>query len=336
MKKEASFWEKIKDSKVKCNLCSHKCRINNGDVGICGVRKNEEGRLFSLIYGSFSSMAVDPIEKKPLYHFYPGSSVFSMGTVGCNFKCLHCQNADISTADTSFSYMREITPEESVKLAKERGCQGIAFTYNEPGIWYEFTLDSARLAKENDLYTCYVTNGYISKEPLEEISAFLDAMNIDVKAFTEGFYKKVCKARLEPVLETCVLAKKLGIHIELTYLVIPGYNDSLNEIEKFCRWVVENLDENVPVHFSRFHPDHDMLDVPATPMNTMKNVYDIVIKSGLKFVYLGNVPSGDYENTFCPNCGNLCVERSFFDVKLKGLDKNKCSKCGNTLPFILS
>jgi len=161
-------------------------------------------------------------------------------------------------------------------------------------------------------------------------------MNIDVKAFTEDFYKKVCKARLKPVLETCVLAKKLGIHIELTYLVIPGYNDSLDEIEKFCMWVVENLDEDVPVHFSRFHPDHDMLDVAATPMATMKNVYDTAMKSGLKFVYLGNVPSGDYENTFCPNCGNLCIERSYFDVKLKGLDKNKCSKCGNTLPFIRS
>jgi len=335
MKKEASFWSKLEDSAAQCGLCAHNCRIKEGKSGFCGVRKNENGRLFSLIYGSCSSMAVDPVEKKPFYHFYPGTKVFSMGTVGCNFKCLHCQNHDISTADTSFPSIRDISPEKSIRLAKEDDCQGIAFTYNEPSIWYEFTLDSARLAKKNGLYTCYVTNGYISKEPLKEISPFLDAMNIDVKGFTEEFYKKVCKARLQPVLDTCILAKKLGIHIELTYLVIPGYNDSLDEIKSFCNWVVEKLGDEVPVHFSRFHPDHNMTNVPATPMKTMENVYEIARKTGLDFVYLGNVPSGDYENTYCPRCDNLCIQRNYFDVNLKGLEKNKCKNCGSTLPFVI-
>lgn len=336
MKKEARFWKKLNDSKVKCSLCAHNCVIKDGDLGFCGVRKNEGGNLFSLVYGSCSSMAVDPIEKKPFYHFYPGSKVFSMGTVGCNFKCLNCQNADISTADTSFPYMHEISAMGPVRLAKEQGCQGVAFTYNEPSIWYEFTLDSAKFAKENGLYTCYVTNGYISEEPLREISNFLDAMNIDVKGFTEDFYKKVCKARLKPVLDTCVLAKQLGIHVELTYLVIPSYNDSLDEIKDFCRWVVENLGKDVPVHFSRFHPDHNMTDVSATSMITMKNIYNTAVKSNLNFVYLGNVPHEDYENTYCPNCSSLVIERNYFDANVKGLDKNRCKKCGNILPFVIN
>jgi len=334
MKREASFWKKLENSKVRCDLCSHHCIIKEDTLGFCNVRQNQGGKLISLIYGSCSSMAVDPIEKKPFFHFYPGSKVFSMGTVGCNFKCLNCQNAEISTANASFPYLRDIQPEDSVRLAQEKGCKGIAYTYNEPTIWYEFTLDSTKIAKEKGLYTCYVTNGYISEEPLKEISGFLDAMNIDVKGFTEEFYRKVCKAKLKPVLDTCVIAKDLGIHIELTYLVIPGYNDSLDEIRKFCGWVLENLGEDVPVHFSRFHSDHNMIDVQSTPVSTMKKIYEVAISSELNFVYLGNVSLDDYENTYCPNCKSLVVKRNYYDVNLEGLDKNKCKKCGSALPII--
>ena len=334
MKKEAMFWDSIGNSKVQCNLCAHNCKIDDGKAGICGVRKNENGKLYSLIYGLCSSMAADPIEKKPLYHFYPGSNAFSIGTVGCNFNCLHCQNYSISTAGHDFSYMKEITVEDVVKLANEYRCKGIAYTYNEPSVWYEFTFDSAKLAKKNDLYTSYVTNGYISEEPLREISDFLDSMNIDVKAFTEEFYERVCKARLQPVLDTCLLAKNLGIHIELTYLVIPDYNDSIDEIKKFCKWVVENLGDKTPVHFSRFHPDYNMLDVPRTPMQTMKSVFDIAKKADLKFVYLGNVPTGDYENTCCPNCGNICLTRNGFSVESIGIKDGKCKKCNMDLGII--
>jgi pyruvate formate lyase activating enzyme len=334
MIKEASFYKKLENSKVQCNLCSHNCRITEGDTGVCGVRQNKEGKLYSLIYGLCSSMAVDPIEKKPLYHFHPGSSVFSIGAVGCNFSCLHCQNYDISTAKPDFSYSREITSEDVIKHAKEQDCGGIAFTYNEPSIWYEFTLDCAKLAKKQGLYTVYVTNGYISKEPLKQISCVLDAMNIDVKGFTEEFYRKVCNARLQPVLDTCVLAKELGIHIELTYLVIPGYNDSSEEVEKFCLWVVEKLGGNIPVHFSRFHPDHNMLNVSRTPMDTLINVFNIAKKTGLSFVYLGNVASGEYEDTVCPKCGSICIKRVGFSVNLNKLDRGKCKSCGQDLSII--
>ena len=334
MKKEARFWKTLSDSKVQCSLCSHRCKIDNKKVGICGVRRNENGRLFSLIYGSCSSVAADPIEKKPLYHFHPGTNALSLGTVGCNFKCIHCQNYGISTASPDFSYMQEITPERTIDLAKQYDCQGIAYTYNEPTIWHEFTFDSAKLAKKNDLYTVYVTNGYISENPLRELSSVLDAMNIDVKAFTNDFYKKVCKASLQPVLDTCVLAKELDIHVELTYLVIPGYNDSLKEVENFCKWVFERLGKDVPIHFTRFHPDHNLIDVPRTPMETMLKVYDIAKRTGILYCYLGNVPAGDYENTNCPKCGSTCVERNGFFVKNVGLKGNKCSKCGFSLPLI--
>ena len=334
MKREAMFWNSLDGSKVQCNLCPHHCKIEDQKTGICGVRKNENGTLNSLIYGLCSSMAADPVEKKPLYHFHPGSNAFSIGTVGCNFSCLHCQNYSISTAGPDFSYMREITSKDVVNLSKQYGCDGVAYTYNEPSIWYEFTLDSAKLAKENGLYTAYVTNGYISAEPLREISSVLDAMNIDVKAFSDDFYRKVCKARLQPVLDTCILAKDLGIHLELTYLVIPAYNDSDKEIKSFCKWAVEKLGANVPVHFSRFHPDHNMQDVPRTPMETMMKVYDIAKESGVLYPYLGNVSHGDYENTSCPKCGSLCVERKGYSVSLNGMDNNKCKKCGNTISLV--
>ena len=334
MKKEASFWEKINGKKVQCNLCSHNCKIDMDKKGLCGVRKNEDGKLYSLIYGSCSSIAADPIEKKPLYHFYPGTNAFSMGTVGCNFKCDHCQNYSISTADSDFPYARELTPEQVVGLADQYRCQGVSYTYNEPTIWHEFCFDSAKLVKKAGLYTCYVTNGYIKEDPLKELSQVLDAMNIDVKSFSEKFYKKICKAHLEPVLDTCILAKELGIHIELTYLVIPTLNDSMDEIDDFCKWVVGELGSNTPVHFSRFHPDHNLIDKPSTPMDTLLKIYDNAKKIGLHYPYLGNVYPGNYENTSCPKCGNVCIKRSGFHVSINDLVDNKCKKCGYVLPII--
>jgi pyruvate formate lyase activating enzyme len=334
MKREASFYQKIDSKKVQCHLCSHGCKINENKVGICRVRKNENGKLYTLIYGSSFSIAADPIEKKPLYHFYPGTNAFSMGTVGCNFKCNHCQNYSISTADPRFRNMQELTPEQVVELVKEYNCQGVSYTYNEPTIWHEFCYDSAKLVKKAGSYTCYVTNGYISEDPLRELSPVLDAMNIDVKSFDEDFYKKICKARLEPVLNTCILAKELGIHIELTYLVIPTLNDSLDKIKDFCKWVVDKLGENTPVHFSRFHPDHNMTNIPRTPMETLLKIYDVAKRTGVLFPYLGNVYPGDYDNTVCPKCGNVCIKRSGYSIMLDGFKDNKCAKCGNVLPII--
>ena len=331
MKREASFWKKSDNKQVICNLCNHKCKISNNRQGICNVRKNENGKLYTLIYNSVSSVAADPIEKKPLFHFYPGTNALSLGTIGCNFQCSYCQNYAISTADTNFSYLREISAEKSVNLAKEYNCQGIAYTYNEPTIWHEYCYDSAKLAKKAGLYTVYVSNGYMSKDSLKEISSVLDAINIDVKAFTDDFYKKLCKASLKPVLENCILAKKLGIHLELTYLIIPGYNDSAEELKSFCNWIVEKLDSKTPIHFSRFHPDFNLRDVYPTPMETMFNAYKIAKDSGIVFSYLGNVAHGDYENTICPNCGNICIERVGYEIYLKGVKNNKCAKCSADL-----
>ncbi|EMR74650.1 pyruvate-formate lyase-activating enzyme [Thermoplasmatales archaeon SCGC AB-540-F20] len=335
MKKEARFWESIGNNKVQCFLCPHNCKINVDERGVCGVRKNEDGKLYSLIYSSCSSVAEDPIEKKPLYHFYPGSTALSLGSVGCNFRCDHCQNYGISRAPPEDISLNEISPQAAVDLAKKHGCRGIAWTYNEPTIWHEYTFDSAKLAKEADLYTVYVTNGYINEEPLKEISPYLDAMNIDVKAFHEDFYKKICKARLEPVLNTCEIAKNLGIHIEVTYLVISGINDSLDEIRKFCGWVIEKLGADTPVHFSRFHPDYKMTDVPATPIDTLLKIYDISKDVGILFPYIGNVPHGKYENTICPACGNRIVERHGFTANMIGLKNGRCKQCGTSIPIAI-
>ena len=334
MKVTARFWKPQKNSTVKCFLCPNNCVIQPGMKGQCQVRENINGTLFSLIYGSCSSIAYDPIEKKPFHHFFPGSLALSLGSVGCNLKCTHCQNYSISSSKPTDYPLKEFTPEETVEHAKNNSCQGIAWTYNEPTIWHEYTVDSARLAKKSQLYTVYVTNGYINPDPLQEIAPFLDAMNIDVKAFHNSFYQDVCKAKLTPVLETCKLAKSLGIHIELTYLVIPGLNDSLDEITQFCSWILEELSADTPVHFSRFHPDYKMTDISTTPLDSLLKIYDVAKKTGLLYPYMGNVPHGVYENTVCPSCGTCIIERHGFSINVTNFKNGTCSKCHTKLPII--
>ena len=332
--KEAMFWRKLKDDKVECELCPHRCKISKGKRGICGVRENQKGKLYTLIYGLATSITPDPIEKKPLYHFHPGTYALSYGTVGCNLKCQHCQNFGISQAKIESMHLKKVRVDDVVNNARRLKCQGIAWTYNEPTIWYEFTYDASKIAKKMGLYTCYVTNGFIEPEPLEKINPYLDAMNIDVKSFSEDFYKRTCKAKLEPVLRTCELAKKLRIHIELTYLIIPGQNDSEKEISKFCSWIADSLDTKTPVHFSRFHPDYNMRDSIATPMSTLGKAYEIAQKEGLEYIYLGNVPHGDYENTVCPSCSELLIERIGFSTRQYLLKDGKCPKCGAIMPIL--
>jgi pyruvate formate lyase activating enzyme len=328
--KTAKFWKKEGD-KVECQLCAHHCKIASNKSGICGVRENHKGELKTMIYGKASSITPDPIEKKPLYHFHPGTNALSFGTIGCNFKCDQCQNYSISQAKPGVSWLQNVTVEEIPKLAKRYGCEGVAWTYNEPSIWYEFTYDGSVEAKKHGLYTCYVTNGFIEKEPLEEISPYLDAMNIDVKAFNKDFYKKTCSAKLQPVLDTCKRAKDLGIFIELTYLIIPGHNDSQTELRNYCKWVVKELGEDTPVHFSRFHPQYKMKHVPQTPMTTLSMAYKTAKDLGLSFIYLGNIPHGNYENTYCPKCGELVIERFGFSTSQSGIKEGKCPKCGRSI-----
>lgn len=333
--KEARFWKGLEDTKVQCLLCPVSCKISDGRQGLCGVRENMGGKLHSLIYGKASSVANDPIEKKPLYHFHPGTHVLSFGTVGCNLKCLFCQNYTISQVKFGTTPMRDIAPEEVLPLVERYGSSGVAWTYNEPSIWHEFTFDASKLVKEAGYYSVYVTNGYINEDPLREISPYLDAMNVDVKSFTEDFYRKLCKGRLQPVLDTCVLAKELGIHIELTKLIVPGENDNPEETRDFCRWVVENLADNVPVHFSRFHPDYKMRDRRMTPIETLNESYEIAQSEGLKYVYLGNIPPHPREYTFCPNCGKPVIERWGFSVGEMNLTENKCSFCGHEIDIVI-
>ena len=334
MTAQVLFWEKGSSDHVQCQLCPHRCRIAKGHVGKCGVRRNEHGTLHSLIYGKCSGVSADPIEKKPLHHFYPGSLVFSLGSVGCNLSCDHCQNYHISTAKPDGYRFSEISPEDAVDLAQQHGCKGIAFTYNEPTIWFEYTYDTAQRAKKAGLYTVYVTNGFITADPVQKIAPLLDAMNIDVKAFTNTFYKKTCQASLQPVLDTCKLAHELGIHIELTYLVIPGKNDSMDEIRRFCSWVLETVGEEVPIYFSRFHPHYKMTDKQATPLSTLTQSFDMAKSMGIQYVYLGNVADPEYENTFCPSCGEVLIERTGFTARLSGLSQGKCMTCGKVIPII--
>jgi pyruvate formate lyase activating enzyme len=332
--KEAMFYEKIGDNKVHCGLCAHRCKIAPGKRGFCGVRENREGDLYSLIYGTVSSEAVDPIEKKPLYHFYPGSYAYSVGSIGCNFRCKHCQNWSISQVSLKDAYTKDILPEELVERALFSGSKSIAWTYNEPTIWHEYTYESARLAKEAGLGTVYVTNGYMTPEALRHIAPYLDAANIDIKAFTEKFYHDVVSAKLAPVLESCVLAKELGIHLEITNLIIPKHNDSPEEIRELSKWVYKNLGPDTPLHFTRFHPQYQMQDLYPTPVETLITAHKIATEEGMKYVYVGNVPEQEYNNTFCPNCGKILISRGYFEIEKYEITPEKtCPKCGEKIPI---
>lgn len=260
MIKEAMLYDKLEGNKVRCRVCSHRCIVAHGKRGFCRVRENRNGTFYTLIYNTVSSEAVDPIEKKPLFHFYPGTLAYSLGTIGCNFRCAHCQNWTISQIEIDEACTVEITPTEAVQRAITTGARTITWTYNEPTIWYEYTYDCARLAKEAGIATAYITNGYITAEALEHISPYLDAFRVDIKAFTEEFYRSVASAKLGPVLESTKLARELGMHVEVVNLVIPGHNDSAQEIRSMVRWIYGNLGADTPLHFTRFHPQYRMSD----------------------------------------------------------------------------
>ena len=334
MLKEGVLYDGLADKKVKCNICSHRCVIAEGKVGICRTRKNIDGKIFSLIYNTVSSEAVDPIEKKPLYHFLPGTRSYSLGSVGCNFRCQHCQNWNISQVTLDEAYTMEISPEEAVKRALASGCRSISWTYNEPAIWHEYTYDSAVLAKKSGLKTIYVTNGFITPEALRRMAPYLDAFRVDIKSFSEDFYRKICGARLAPVLESTKLAKELGMHVETITLVIPKKNDSKEEITQIVRWVHDNLGVDTPMHFTRFHPMYKMDDLYPTPVETLEMAYDIAKEEGMRFVYLGNVMGHKYENTYCPKCDHLLIDRNGFRVSAFEIKDGKCPECGENIPII--
>ncbi|MEM3264821.1 MAG: AmmeMemoRadiSam system radical SAM enzyme [Thermoplasmata archaeon] len=332
---EAMYWHRESDG-VRCDLCPHRCYLKIENMGICGVRKNVDNKLYSEVYGFVSAISNDPIEKKPLFHFHPGSWIFSVSTIGCNLRCMYCQNYELSRGLIPRSQLEYYTPEELVSIAKNYGSKGIAWTYNEPSIWFEYTLDTSKISKKDGMYNVYVTNGYINEDPLREIAPYMDAMNIDVKGFTDEFYKKYLGGTLEPVLNTVILAKSLQIHIELTYLVVPTLNDKKEDIEKYLDWVIETLGLDIPLHFSRFHPDYKLNYLPATPIETMQEIYKLAKERMLRYVYLGNYPSMDFESTYCYNCGAKLIERFGFDIKILNLSENgTCKRCGAKISIIL-
>jgi pyruvate formate lyase activating enzyme len=334
LKKEAILYDKLENS-LNCKVCERRCIISEGKKGFCDMRENLDEKLYTLNYAAASSVAVDPIEKKPLFHFYPGSTVLSLGSVGCNFRCKHCQNWNISQAELDEVSLREILPEDAVKLAKEYKCKSIAWTYNEPTMWLEYTIDSAKLAKDNGLKSVYVTNGYMTEESLEMIGPYLDAANIDLKGISEQFYKELCDARMQPVLDNIKRIYDKKIHLEITNLMIPGYNDSENNIKALVNFMVDEVGVDVPLHFTRFFPYYELKNVPPTAVADLEKAYKIAKDAGMKYVYIGNVPSCKGENTFCHSCGEVLIERDGYQIMADSIKADiKCPKCGTEANII--
>ncbi len=323
MKKMALQFENVDEYTVRCTLCPHRCIIKPGQSGLCGVRVNENGFLFTLNYGEISSIAIDPIEKKPLFHFNPGDSILSVSTIGCNLKCPFCQNWEIAHEKVR---TRRVAPEQLVKIALERGSKGIAFTYNEPMIWFEFVLDTSRMAAKEGLYNVLVTNGYIEEEPLKLLFQSIHAMNIDLKGWNDEFYLKEIGGKKEIVMRTIEMAYNAGVHVEVTTLVIPGKNDDINELEEEFKWL-SSVSKDIPLHLSRYFPNYKYT-IPPTPVEKLKEIYNVA-KKYLNFVYIGNLWEEEYETTVCPNCGNVVIKRRGYEVEIVGLDEEGgCNKCG--------
>jgi pyruvate formate lyase activating enzyme len=333
----ARWWRAEEGGKILCYLCPRLCRIGEGQAGFCYIRQNVGGNLLSIGYGRPTGFAVDPIEKKPLNHFLPGTPVLSFGTAGCNLGCKFCQNWDISKNKLDELQSFPCTPDQVVELALREGCPSIAYTYNDPVIFAEFVIDVSRLARQAGLCNVLVTAGYVTPEARPELYQFIDAANVDLKGFSEEFYHKNTYAHLEPVLNTLVwLKKETDVWFEITTLLIPGLNDSEDEITRECAWIMENLGDRVPLHFTAFHPDFKMMDRPPTPPETLLRAREIGLRAGLKFVYLGNVHDREGQTTWCPGCGKPLIERDWHSVRTMRLEDGQCAGCGEKIPGVFA
>jgi len=331
---EALLYTPLDNGAVCCALCAHRCKISVGKRGICQVRENRDGKLVSLVYGKLIARHIDPIEKKPLFHLLPGSRAYSIATVGCNFTCRFCQNADIAQMPSAHqgSIVGEpVTPEAIVADAYANACASLAYTYTEPTVFFEFALDVARQARTAGLRNIFVTNGYMSAEALETILPVLDAANVDLKSFSDDFYRKICGARLAPVKDTLRRMKKGGVLVEVTTLLIPGLNDSPEELQAIARFLAEELGPETPWHISRFHPTYRMTDRAETPVKTLNAARDIGMAAGLRYVYVGNVPGSGGENTLCPDCGNIVINRFQYRSRMNMIDGNHCACCNQII-----
>ncbi|MBU0700831.1 AmmeMemoRadiSam system radical SAM enzyme [bacterium] len=325
--KESRYYTPKENNRVACHLCPRECVINESKAGICRGRVNHGGKLYAQTYGECSSVAMDPIEKKPLYHFYPGSQILSIGTTGCNLKCQFCQNWHISQESVS---THQVSPEDIVKYAKKYNAIGVAYTYNEPFIWYEYVLDTAKMIKQEGLKNVLVTNGYVNEQPLLELLPYIDALNIDVKSIEDGFYQEICGGvRLNPVLNTIKLSKKNGCWVELTNLVIPTLNDSPLQINNLINWISEEIGDSVPLHFSRYFPNYKM-NLPPTPLATLEQIYHQSLQR-LKYVYIGNACEINGDNTCCPMCNRIVIKRKGYGISQYNLKDGRCGWCNSEI-----
>ncbi len=329
--KTASFFDKLSQKTVKCRLCPRECIIPPGRKGFCGVRQNNDGVLVSLSFAKPVALHIDPIEKKPLFHFYPGASAFSIAAAGCNLKCSFCQNWEISQQPAETLRYIYLEPEQLIKKAQESKCPVIAYTYTEPTIFYEYMLETAKLAKKAGIRNVMHSNGYMNVAPLRELAPYLDAANIDLKGFTEDFYRKMTQGSLAPVLESLKILKASGVHLEITVLLIPGYNDTQEKIAQMCDWIKENLGAATPLHFSRFFPMYKLLSVSPTPPAVLQTARQTALSRGLKYVYIGNLPGNEGENTYCPRCHKAVIKRSGFFLVENNIKSGACAFCGEKI-----
>jgi len=330
--KKAMYFKKLNKKTVQCELCPHRCLVSNGGKGICGVRKNNNGILYSLVYKKLCSAYPDSISKKPFYHFLPGTTAFSIATVGCNLKCKHCQNSEISQARPEEIHSLNMSPEEIIEKAIKNNCKSIAYTFTEPTVFYEYMLDICKLAKKQGIKNVIVSNGFINPEPLKQLCKYIDAANIDLKSINNEFYREICGARVSPVLESLKVLKKEKVWLEVTNLIIPGLNDSDKDIQGLIDWIKENLGNTV-LHFTAFYPTYKLSHLHPTPASTVKKARKLAISSGIKYVYTGNIQN-DEDCTYCPKCGKLLVKRRLFSIIENNLNENKCSKCNEKIDGI--
>ncbi len=331
---EAMHYEKLDDNAVRCQLCFRCCIIQDGERGFCQTRQNIEGELFSLVYGRAGAIQIDPVEKEPMHHFNPGSKIYCIGTPGCNFMCAFCQNWHLSQQTIEERRTQKITPDEIVADAIDRQIPAISFTYNEPTVFYEFAYDIARTAQAAGLNVIFHTNGAMNAEPMRQLLQHVDGVTVDLKGFDESFYREICNAELQPVLDTLQLIREEGVWLEIVNLVIPTLNDDPETIRAMSQWIYDNLGPGTPLHFSRFYPAYRLTSIHPTPLETLEEAYRIAKDVGLQYVMIGNVPGHEKNSTFCPDCGALLIQRHHFTVIEENLDDGSCSSCGREIPGI--
>jgi len=331
---EARYYEKQDDLRIVCRLCPRECVVADRERGYCGVRENRRGTYYTLVHSDICAEHIDPVEKKPVFHFLPGTRAYSIATAGCNIECKFCQNWEISQFRPEQVRSMRRTPDDVARIAKSRGCRSIAYTYSEPVIFYEYMYDCAVAARARGIKSIMISNGYIQPEPLRELIKVLDAVKIDLKAFTDRFYRELCSGTLAPVLETLKILKESEIWFEIVVLLIPSWNDSAKEITALCEWVAENLGDSVPIHFTRFHPTYKIKNIARTPLDTLESAYEIARTAGLKFPYIGNVPEHEGDHTHCPECSKALISRIGFKVINDRIEEDQCPYCSKKIPGI--